>query len=230
MSMLVRRAGNAALDLIFPPRCAICGASGAFLCASCADRLTPAAPPRCNRCWSPGSYGDVCAHCDATPPPFETLRAAFVYDAVARDLVHGLKYRGLTALAQPMASLMRDAPGGGINLVVPVPLAGLRRRTRGYNQAESLARVLGRDLELRVEPRALRRTRGAPPQARSAGAEARHRNVAGAFTARPELAEGARVLLIDDVTTTGATFAACATALREAGAASVCCLAFARED
>jgi ComF family protein len=227
-----RRIGNAALDFIFPPRCARCGASGPFLCGGCAGKLTPASPPRCDRCWRPRVSG-LCATCEATPPQFDSLRTAFVYDGVARDLVHALKYRGLSALAEPMASLMLDAASealGPIDIVVPVPLAGLRRRTRGYNQAEALARVLGRELRLPLEPRALVRKRRAPPQARSADAEARRRNVAGAFTARAQLAAGARVLLVDDVTTTGATFAACAAALMQAGAASVHCLAFARED
>jgi len=228
-----RRIGSAALDLIFPPRCALCGAGGSFLCAGCAGNLNAASPPRCDRCWRPGTYQDVCPHCQAEPPAFDRLCAAFVYDGNARGVVHALKYRGLTALAEPMASLMLAASGDAleaVDLIVPVPLAGLRRRTRGYNQAESLARALGDELGLPVVPRALARKRHAPPQARSADAETRRRNVAGAFTARPELVAGARILLVDDVTTTGATLASCAAALNEAAATSVGCLTFARED
>jgi len=113
---------------------------------------------------------------------------------------------------------------------MPVPLSGLRRRTRGYNQAEALARALGRELGLPAWPGALERRRHTPPQARSADMEERRRNVAGAFVCREPGVAGRRVLLVDDVTTTGATLAACALALKEAGARSAWGLAFARED
>jgi ComF family protein len=116
------------------------------------------------------------------------------------------------------------------DVIVPVPLSGWRRRTRGYNQSEALARALARELGLPLAPRALSRRKHAPPQARSATAEERRRNVEGAFAARAEPVAGRRVLLLDDVTTTGATLRACAAALKEAGARSVYAVAFARED
>jgi len=226
-----RRLGRGALDLLFPPACVACGASGAFLCVACAGRLAPAAWPRCRRCWRPLQEPGTCTICRANPPPFDGLRAAFVYDARARVLVHALKYRGMTALAPPMASLMARALRGSVEAeaIVPVPLAGRRRRTRGYNQAEVLARALGEELGLPVAPRALRRTRETAPQARAADSNARRRNVEGAFEAAADAA-GRRLMLVDDVTTTGATLSACARALREAGAASVWAVAFARED
>jgi ComF family protein len=160
------------------------------------------------------------------------LRAAFVYEGLARELVQSLKYRGLTALAEPMAALAADSirkAGLTFDVLVPVPLAGMRERTRGYNQAEALAKQIGRALGVEVAPWALRRIRSSPPQARSADAETRRRNVQGAFRARNEAA-GRSVLLVDDVTTTGATLAACASALKEAGAGRVWAFAFGRED
>ncbi|OGO49797.1 MAG: hypothetical protein A2148_07395 [Chloroflexi bacterium RBG_16_68_14] len=225
--------GQAVLDLVFPPRCAGCGGGGAFLCDACAASLPWAAPPRCLRCWRPTADVGVCSHCRAAPPAFDGLRAAFVYTGAARELVHALKYRGITVLAAPMASLLAEAARRyelAADVVVPVPLSGLRRRTRGYNQAEALARALGRELGLPAWPGALERRRHAPPQARSADMEERRRNVEGAFVSREPGIAGRRALLVDDVTTTGATLAACALALKEAGARSVCGLAFARED
>ncbi|MEX1254900.1 MAG: ComF family protein [Dehalococcoidia bacterium] len=228
---LARSLGRAALDLLFPPRCAVCGAAGAFLCAGCASALVEASPPRCPRCWRPGPDAGECFDCRLAPPAFDALRAGFVYQGVAREVVHALKYRGMTVLAAPMASLLTGAAAReSFDVVVPVPLSGLRKRTRGYNQAELLARALAEELGVLVEPRALVRKRHTPPQARSADAEARRRNVAGAFACRDASLAGRRVLLVDDVTTTGATLAACAGALKAAGAASVRALAFARED
>ena len=152
---------------------------------------------------------------------------------MARELVHALKYRGMTALAAPMAALLAQAVrshGLAADVVVPVPLSGLRRRLRGYNQAEALARALGRELGLSVSGRALERRRPTPPQARSADAEARRRNVVGAFRCRERAIAGQSALLVDDVATTGATLDACAAALKAAGARSVWGLTFARED
>ena len=227
-----RRLGRGALDLLFPPACVSCGAGGEFLCARCAGRLVPAAWPRCRRCWRPLQDAGVCSPCRAVPPPYDSLRAVFVYDHAARVLVHALKYRGMTALAGPMASLMARAIRGSDiepGVIVPVPLATMRRRTRGYNQAGVLAAALGKELGVPVAGRALRRTRETAPQARTRDADQRLRNVAGAFEAAPEIS-GRRVLLLDDVTTTGATLSACAQALGKADSASVWALAFARED
>jgi ComF family protein len=146
-------------------------------------------------------------------------------------VVHAFKYRGMTVLAGPMASLLADAAKWTpVDLIVPVPLSGLRKRTRGYNQAELLARSLAAELGVPAQPRSLVRKQHTPPQARSADAESRRRNVAGAFACREASLAGRRVLLVDDVTTTGATLGACATALKLAGATSVHALAFARED
>jgi ComF family protein len=152
---------------------------------------------------------------------------------VAREAVHALKYNYLSALAQPMAQLMaRYVEENAIeaDLLVAVPLYGRRQRLRGYNQSALLARELSRLCGLPLAERGLARRRNTPPQARSADAEARKRNVTDAFVADRRWVEGKRILLIDDVMTTGATLDACARALRQAGAASVWALTFARED
>ena len=228
---VVQRLGRTALDLVFPPRCGGCGSGGSFLCPACAAALQPALPPRCLRCWRPGA--NPCDECELTPPPFAGLRAAFVHDGNARTLVHALKYRGLTALAAPMAVLLAEMvrrQAIGADWVVPVPLSGRRRRTRGYNQAEVLAKELARELDLPLDRRALVRRRHSPAQATSVDVSERRRNVADAFAVRGAAFEGATILLVDDVTTTGATLAACATALRGAGAGVVWGITFARED
>jgi ComF family protein len=152
-------------------------------------------------------------------------------DAGARRLAHELKYEGLTSLAEPMAQLMAGAGTlDAVDLVVPVPLYSRRERSRGYNQAHELAKRLGDSAGIAVDPRAMRRTRDTEPLAKTMRREERRAIVEGAFAARPDRVEGRRVLLVDDVVTTGATLDACARALLDAGAVHVRCLTWARAD
>lgn len=228
------RVGQAVLEVIFPSRCVGCGTYGSFLCQSCQAALPRARPPRCPVCWQPQRQGDPCGRCREERPAFQGARSPYLYQGAAREAVHALKYSYLSALAQPMAQLMaryvEEEEAIEADLVVAVPLYARRQRLRGYNQSVLLARELSRLCGLPLAERGLARRRNTPPQARSADAEARKRNVADAFIADGRWVEGRRVLLIDDVMTTGATVDACARALHEAGAASVWALSFARED
>jgi ComF family protein len=196
--------------------------------------LPEAQAPRCACCWRPQSTSDRCAQCLSTPPAFDGLRASVRYEALAGELVRALKYGGVTAYAEPMGSMLAETVREhrlAADVIAPVPLSGRRKRTRGYNQAEALAQALGAELGLPVNAKALERRRHTAPQARSRSAEDRQRNVRDAFRVRRDGGvAGLRVLLVDDVTTTGATLGACAGALKEAGASSVWALAFARED
>jgi ComF family protein len=231
MSGIIGRASRVAFDLLFPPRCALCGRGGVLLCDNCAATLPPADGARCERCWMPVSRARICRHCRERPPAFESIRAAFVMDGPARRLAHELKYEGLTSLAEPMAGLMAGCPGvTEADIVVPVPLHGARERSRGYNQAAELARQLAPVLRLPYERRAARRIRDTAPLARTMHRDERRAIVAGAFVAEQGRVDGRRVLLVDDVVTTGATLDACAGALRDAGAAAVSCVTWARAD
>ena len=229
--------GRAALDLLFPPRCALCGRHGAALCHDCAGALPHADPPRCPRCWSPQPAGWGCRRCDESASgglALEGLRSPYVFQEGARELVHALKYSYHSALASPMGELMaRYLQGTPLpaDMLVPVPLHSRRQRARGYNQSLLLAREVSQRLDLPLAAEALFRRRDTPPQARAMEADARRRNVADAFDCRPGAVAGRRVLLVDDVTTTGATLDACARVLlAEGGASSVWALTFARED
>ena len=219
-----------ALDLLFPRTCGVCGAAGDFLCAKCRRSLPEAAPPRCRRCWSIGVYSGSCADC--VHSPLDGARAPYVFEGPARTLVHQLKYEGMRALAEPMGELLvislLENPMT-IDLVVPVPLHGLRRRRRGFNQSELLARTVAYRTGLQLETSALRRRRGTPPQVQESERPRRESNVQGAFRCSDAVA-GRRILLIDDVLTTGATARECARTLKAAGAASVWALCFCHDD
>ncbi len=209
--------------------CGICGADGGFLCDACRIALPVAGPPRCSRCWGP-SLRPVCAEC--TGSPLDGARAPFVFDAGARTLVHQLKFESLHALAEPMTALLAGfllAERLPVDMVVPVPLHRRRRLARGFNQSELLARGIAAQAGLELDTRTLRRRRNTPPQLQADDRARREQNVRGAFRCDAGL-RGRRVLLIDDVLTTGATLRECAATLKAAGAERVYALAFCHAD
>jgi ComF family protein len=221
-----------ALDLVFPQRCVGCNEFGSLICEQCTGTMTSAAPPRCGVCWTPRDQQNVCRDCRTKRPAFQQLRAAFVYEGVARDAVIALKFGGLSSIAPLMAGLIDERLSNWrppVNAIVPVPLAASRKRSRGYDQAEIIAKELSKRWGLPCETRALRRARGTAPQVEQADESARRRNVRGAFSPGSRGVEGG-VLLVDDVVTTGSTLDACANVLMKRGAGPVFALTFARED
>lgn len=188
-------------------------------------------PPLCERCGLPLSWEGKCPGCQRSRLELDGIRSVFRFEGVARQAIHQLKYRHSRALAEPLARLLHDylrqrtLPA---DVLVPVPLHSRRLRQRGYNQAAELSRALGRLADLPVVEDSLCRVRDNPPQVR-AGAGLRQANVAEAFACRDQRLGGRRVLLVDDVCTTGATLSACGAAVRRCGAASVWALTVARE-
>lgn len=204
---------------LLPQHCVLCtGPAGAgLLCAACARSL-PALPAHCPQCASPTPAGQHCGHCLARPPAFAATRCRHVYAYPLDGLVHALKYGGRAAFAEIFAEALAQLPGPRPDCLVPLPLARLRQRERGFNQAGEIARHLARSLGLPVW-QALARTRDTAPQA-ALPWHARAANVQGAFTATRSLA-GLRLAIVDDVMTTGATLDAAARAALAAGAVEV---------
>jgi ComF family protein len=228
----VRNAGRAALDLLYPPACFVCGAGGSFLCDGCLEALPRADGERCERCWLP-LRGRGCYACLERPLPLEAVRSVFRYEGGVRRLVRGLKFRGYSCLAPILGEQLAqcyEAYDLDADVIVPVPLTGWRRRTRGFNQALLLANAVSLAHQLPVVE-ALRRKGQAPNQASSLTADQRRRNVERVFSvSMPEAVQGRRVLLVDDVATTSATLSACALQLLHSGAETVLGLTAARED
>ena len=220
---ILQRGAAALLDLVFPPRCVTCGKEGSFLCESCLATAPAMVEPYCHRCARPLHVAGLCETCRQEPNSLDGILSAFAMGESVSQGVYALKYRNLRALAPVMGDLMAaylQRVGLEVDVLAPVPLHPRRLRQRGYNQAELLARAVGRSLDVSVIPSALVRVRHGQPQIRALSREERKANVADAFRSQT-LFDGQRVLLVDDVCTTGATLEACASAVRQAGAAEV---------
>lgn len=236
---------DAALALVYPQGCAACGRLSVErradwpACAACwgATRLFEGDETLCWKCGAPAG-GEVpdevrptvrCRRCD--PEEFDAARACGLYERALRAAVLGMKRDPFvpTRLAALLREAARRAPLDAATLVVPVPLHPARERERGFNQAALLASALAKGGRLRLDPGSLARVEHSERHRAGMDARARRESVEDAFAVtRPRLVRGERVLLVDDVFTTGATASACATALKAAGALEVYVLTAAR--
>lgn len=240
MLTALRAAADGLLAVLLAPGCAACARSlesptAGPVCHACWDDIHPIAPPICDGCGDPLPSWRLtsvelsrCPRCRRRRGAVDCGRAAGIYDGALRDILHAFKYEGRRRLAAPLAQLMADAGRDLLataDVVVPVPLHRGRERSRGFNQARDLAVRLGCPIA-----DALTRTRATISQTDLPAAR-RHANVRGAFTVERRSrarVDGRRVVLVDDVSTTGATLEACARALKEAGALEVRALTAAR--
>ena len=233
-----------ALDLVLPPTCIGCGArvrDAGGLCGACWGRLAFIERPYCERLGIPFAYEPfgmrgaprLSPEAMDHPPAFDRARAAVKFGGVAQDLVHGLKYGDRLDLARPMARLMLRAGNEVLaeaDLVIPVPLHAVRLWRRRFNQAAVLAQAIAAASARPCRTDLLKRIRATHSQVTLSRLD-RRANVAGAFAVPAALEAqvcGRRILLVDDVLTTGATLDACARTLRRAGATHVDALTFAR--
>lgn len=205
---------NIGLDLLFPKMCVGCSSEGKWICAKCRD---------------------VCADVDMIPHqygkfPFDSLTAVYSMDGPARDAVHALKYHDLRAIAPDMGNMMANRLNGRyeLDVIIPMPLHGSRLRHRGYNQAHLLAKVISKRLNVPLGGRKFKRVINTAPLANSKSLEERKNAIENAFECREDLGEQ-RVLLVDDVVTSGNTMGAAANELKMAGAKFVHATAFAME-
>lgn len=227
------------VDVVFPPRCPLCGArigGQTGLCGPCWSTLVIPGEPACAACSRPFpdavAHGAICAPCLAQPPRHDGIAAATLYNEASRQLVLTLKHGNRIALAPLLAELMlgKLATVDQDWLIVPVPLHRWRLWRRGYNQSAELARAIARRTGARLLVDGLVRTRPTPSLG-GLGKAARQRVMKGVISFAPRHAEalrGARVLLVDDVMTSGATSGACVSVLKRAGVKSVVISCFAR--
>ncbi|MCS7065260.1 MAG: ComF family protein [Fimbriimonadales bacterium] len=225
------------LDGFYPRRCVGCGVfSQEAFCTLCRDGLPRLYPPTCLCCGAPMGELPDCRYCRGCTYRFDRAVGVGLYQGPLRRAVINLKFRRWLRAVEPLSVLTietlsrpENAPLREANGLIPVPIHPLRRAMRGFNQAEEIARMVSQQLGMPLWSHLVRRRFYRRPQVGLTGAQ-RWENVQGAFeVVCPQQVEGRRVLLLDDVFTTGSTFDACAGALKQAGAAEVMALAIARE-
>ena len=223
---------RAALDLLFPQRCLGCGEEGELLCRSCLKTLPQIFPPVCPRCGRPQTSEILCPACAGWQASIDCIRSPLKFEGLVRQAIHQFKYKNLRSLDQPLGLILKNyfyhypLP---VEIVVPVPLHPQRMRERGYNQSELLAREFASLLHLPLNITALERTRYVKPQVKTQSVLERRRNIEGSFICANNVLAGKQVLLIDDVSTSGATLDACALALKSSGSSQVYGLVVARD-
>jgi ComF family protein len=221
--------------LVFPSACRLCAAvldepGERIVCRDCLGRLVPrqgSVCPVCGRFLDSAGEDHACGRCLEARPAFSLHRSCGAYAGTLKDVVLLFKYRRCAPLSGPLARFAEAALASeprlweGADFLVPVPLHRTRRRDRGFNQSRLLARDLAKPRGLKVLGGALIKSRNAPPQAGLRAAE-RERNVVDAYAVRrPDRVKGRTLILVDDVTTTGATLRECARVLMDAGAKEV---------
>lgn len=225
------------LEFLFPTRCFICRRSApSVFCEDCRAKISPIVLPSCRRCSHPlaaGAGSNLCSRCRREKPSYTRAVSAGLYRGVLRKAILLLKYRNKKRLAEPLAQLMAHKWEAEAlprpDCIIPVPLHRSRLRKRGYNQSELLARRLGERFQVAVNSALLVRSRETSPQNRL-GRLDREENVRGAFSVRcGSLKNNARVLLVDDLMTTGATLRESSLALLENGIGEVYALTAARD-
>lgn len=218
------------LDWLYPPTCAACGTKGTRWCPDCQQKVKIVQSHVCPCCGQLQPQGYICARCRASPPHYTAVRSWAVFGGSIRLAIHLLKYKrnvGLgEALSRHLVHLL-ETLDWQVDLLAPIPLGVARLAERGYNQADLIARPLALGMGISYKPRAISKVRDTPSQVDLSAAQ-RRQNVAGAFQAHAKLVKERRILLIDDVMTSGATLDACAAALLEAGARQVYGLTLAR--
>ncbi|MBI5587974.1 MAG: ComF family protein [Deltaproteobacteria bacterium] len=219
---------DSVLDVLFPPVCPLCeeDVTDGFLCAACSkafseDRIVE---PFCHLCGTPFLHSPgpshTCAECLKTPPPFKQARSAYTYGTGVDEAVRAFKYHGKSILSDALGELMSGTAASfpeKPDIIMPVPLHKKRLQARGFNQSLLLARVLSKRLSVKLDYLSLKRIRHTVQQI-DLKPDEREKNVAGAFEVSTGTdLRGRRVLLVDDVFTTGATIKECSKVLKRAG-------------
>lgn len=220
---------QACKELLFPSHCLACKRQLPcrelpLFCCDCLARIKFVNPPVCTCCGTPfpGGRNHYCGHCLTRPYGFQSARSAVLYDEPVAPLISNLKFRGDLSCLSTLTTIAKNSPGfrelSVPDIIIPIPLHIKRLRKRGFNQALIIAESLFPDNRSKIQPELLIRNRATPPQTGLSGSR-RRKNLKNAFSAkRPQIVSGKKILLIDDVLTTGSTVDECSRILSRSGA------------
>ena len=221
------------LSFIYPSRCPVCRNQSdahvyAPICLYCWSTIERYNGSSCRVCAVPivSPYAGVCGECLSHPPYFSFVLAYGLYSGILREAIHLFKFSGIKRLGRPLGRLLSSLPIPEADIIVPVPLSKRGLRQRGFNQTLILAKTLSKDLKIPFSIDCLFKRRDTPPQSGIRAVD-RKRNVKGAFEVREDVARK-KVILLDDVMTTGATVRECAKTLAKAGAEEIIVVVLAR--
>ena len=222
--------GGAIIDFVLPPHCITCrkylSPQEKIVCDVCWDNLEVLPSPFCPVCMNFMEQGDLFCKICVERKNLCAVRSLGIFDPHYQKLIHGFKYQQKITLGQRLGKrlgekLIEDRAASEFDYIIPVPLHSVRKRERGFNQSKILAQEISKVINIPVLKKVLKRTRNTKDQTKLSPEE-RKENVKGAFSLKsPETIEGKRIILVDDVMTTGATLGECATVLREAGAEKI---------
>ena len=224
----MKEAGNALLSLLYPHTCPFCGVvTKEPMCSKCADRIRPVAEPKCKKCGKPISSEkqEYCYDCTRTSHFYDRGFGLWLHQGQVKKSIYKYKYYNHRIYSQFYAGQLADIYGPvihqwNIDLIIPIPLYKKRRRQRGYNQAELVARELGKILSIPVDAKNLQRLRNTAPQ-KQLEMKKRKSNLMHAFALKREFIPVSNVLLIDDIYTTGNTINSAARVLKHEGVQKV---------
>lgn len=221
------------LELSFPVHCIVCrDLSESYLCAKCRQKITLIAPPICTKCGIPNAT-PRCWGCLQHQFHFELARSAGAFEGTLRKAIHALKYRSIWMLAEPLSEVLIDGfiesrLPKSVDMIVPIPIHPSRKAHRGFNQSELIAKGLAKHLSIQMDTKTLVKSKKTPHQV-GVAFEQRWINIYGSFSVvHPERVKNKKIMLIDDVITTGATLDEAARMLLDSGASTVVAYTLAR--
>ncbi len=208
------------LDWLYPPRCGGCGESGSRWCPVCQSQVVRIDDKICPLCGQIQTKPGICFHCQSRPPSFHAIRSWALFQGPVRNALHRLKYNRDMALgevlAQPLVQFLYELDWS-IDCIIPVPLGRMRQQQRGYNQAALLAYPIALATGIAYQAKGLQKVKETRTQV-GLSVNQRRANVAGAYQSDRRIVKGRKVLIVDDVSTSGATMESCASAIMMAGA------------
>ena len=218
------------VDFIYPPVCAGCGAPGSIWCKDCQEKVHEIGDKICPICGILEKSGNLCPECQSSSPPYSALRSWAIFEGPLRTALLSLKYKSDLGLGNifsiPLINLIQSNHWN-FDCIIPMPISKAHKKTRGYNQSSLIARPIALALNKPLLQESVIRIKETKSQVNLSRSE-RFKNLQSAFLGNPAKLLSKKVLLVDDITTTGATMISCAQALKDAGCDQVFCLTVAR--